>query len=110
MTNFRGYDPFADVPQVDVQTAHRQLLEGEAELVDVREGAEWDLGHIDGIKFIPLGDLPVRWKNWTRQKSGYASAGAETGATMPQPCCARPVSKQPICRVACSIGRWKIYR
>ncbi len=62
MTYFSGYDPFADVPQVDAQDAHREWSNGEADLVDVREESEWDLGHIDGIKFIPLGDLPVRWK------------------------------------------------
>ncbi len=62
MTHFTGYDPFAGVPQIDAQDAHREWASGEANLVDVREESEWDLGHIEGIKFIPLGDLPVRWK------------------------------------------------
>jgi rhodanese-related sulfurtransferase len=30
-------------------------------MVDVREEDEWNLGHIEGIKWIPLGELPRRW-------------------------------------------------
>ncbi len=55
-------DPFADVPQVDAKTTHEQWESGEVEIVDVREPEEWDLGHIEGVQWIPLGQLPVRWK------------------------------------------------
>ena len=56
------YNPFAGVPQVDARTAHRQLGSGEAGILDVREPTEWELGHIDGANWIPLGDLPMRWR------------------------------------------------
>ena len=50
------------VPQVDAKTAAEQLRNGEALLVDVREQDEWDRGHIEGIAFIPMGELPWRWR------------------------------------------------
>lgn len=55
-------DPFMSVPQVDAVTTHEQWQSGEATLVDVREQDEWELGHVEGVKWIPLGQLPVRWK------------------------------------------------
>ncbi len=55
-------DPFTDVPQIDVASVYTQLQRGEVEMVDVREASEWDLGHIEGIKWIPLGQLPARWR------------------------------------------------
>lgn len=78
-------DPFADVPQVDAKTAHTQWQAGEVELVDVREQSEWDLGHVEGTKLIPLGQLPMRWreldpdKRWvcvcrSGNRSNYAAA------------------------------------
>jgi rhodanese-related sulfurtransferase len=73
------------VPQVDSRTAYERMQSGEAQLVDVREQDEWDLGHIDGITFIPLGQLPYRWreldpdKRWicvcrSGNRSNYAAA------------------------------------
>src|SRR4029079_7394090 len=56
------YSPFAGVPRVDARTAHEQFRSGEANILDVREPSEWELGHIDGANWIPLGDLPVRWR------------------------------------------------
>jgi rhodanese-related sulfurtransferase len=50
------------VPQVDAKTAQEQLQNGDAQLLDVREPHEWDRGHIDGIHFIPMGQLPWRWR------------------------------------------------
>src|SRR4051812_14125953 len=55
-------NPFGGVPQVDAVTAHEQWQNGEASLLDVREADEWNLGHIEGIEFIPLGQLPQRWR------------------------------------------------
>lgn len=55
-------NPFADVPQIDPQATRELWENGQAELVDVREQHEWDLGHIEGIKFIPLSQLPWRWR------------------------------------------------
>ena len=55
-------DPFADVPQIDPRATQEAWESGQVELVDVREEREWDLGHIEGIKWIPLGQLPNRWR------------------------------------------------
>jgi adenylyltransferase/sulfurtransferase len=35
-------------------------LPPEAQVVDVREGWEWELGHLPGARHIPLGQLPAR--------------------------------------------------
>jgi rhodanese-related sulfurtransferase len=61
-------DPLADVPQIDPTQAREMWERGEADLVDVREQHEWDLGHIDGIKFIPMGQLPWRWRELDPEK------------------------------------------
>lgn len=61
-------DPFADVPQVDAQSAYERWQKGEVEVVDVREASEWDLGHIDGVKWIPIGQLPYRWRELAGEK------------------------------------------
>src|SRR5215210_653158 len=53
---------FEEVPQVNVKTVYEQWKGGEVGLVDVREPSEWDLGHVDGIDWIPMGELPARWK------------------------------------------------
>jgi rhodanese-related sulfurtransferase len=55
-------NPFADVPQIEPKSAHDEWASGEADMVDVREEDEWNLGHIEGIKWIPLGELPRRWR------------------------------------------------
>lgn len=55
-------DPFADVPKVDAKAAHEQFESGDVDILDVREPEEWQLGHIDGAKWIPLGQLPTRWR------------------------------------------------
>jgi rhodanese-related sulfurtransferase len=73
------------VPQVDSKTAYEKMQSGEARLVDVREQDEWDRGHVEGIDFIPLGQLPWRWreldagKRWicvcrSGSRSNYAAA------------------------------------
>jgi rhodanese-related sulfurtransferase len=35
-------------------------LANDAPVVDVRERYEWDAGHIEGARHIPLGELPNR--------------------------------------------------
>ena len=78
-------NPLDQVPQVDSQAAHDQWQNGEVALLDVREQSEWDLGHVDGVEFIPLGQLPWRWreldpdKKWicvcrSGNRSNYAAA------------------------------------
>lgn len=53
---------FAEVPELDPQSVQEQWERGEIALLDVREQEEWDLGHIEGAAFIPLGALPRRWR------------------------------------------------
>ena len=55
-------NPLDQVPQVDAKAAYEQWEQGDVSLLDVRERDEWDLGHVDGIDFIPLGQLPWRWR------------------------------------------------
>lgn len=54
----------ADAPQGEPREVSREearkLVEGGAQLVDVRAGHEWDAGHIAGAKHVPLPDLPQR--------------------------------------------------
>jgi|ERR1022692_2846724 rhodanese-related sulfurtransferase len=61
----------------------RQLLDGGAILLDVRQDAEWRAGHAPGAQHIPLGRLPARIKDLAPQRtvitvcrSGHRSAGA----------------------------------
>ena len=46
--------------QISVQEALDLVREQEAVLLDVREPDEWDRGHIEGAKHIPLGELQER--------------------------------------------------
>jgi len=42
---------------VTTQQAAEALADGSAQLIDVREQHEWDAGHIEGARHIPLGRL-----------------------------------------------------
>ncbi|MDQ5824217.1 MAG: rhodanese-like domain-containing protein [Chloroflexota bacterium] len=55
-------DPFAGVPQVDPKATQEHFERGEVDLLDVREPGEWNLGHIEGAKWIPMGHLQARWR------------------------------------------------
>ncbi|MBF6613445.1 MAG: rhodanese-like domain-containing protein [Chloroflexi bacterium] len=55
-------NPFASVPQIDARSVYDRWVKGEVSIVDVREQSEWELGHIEGVELIPLGQLPERWK------------------------------------------------
>ncbi len=54
-------------------------------MIDVREPSEWDFGHIDGVKLVPMGELSRRWREFdpakplicvcrTGARSNYAAA------------------------------------
>ena len=58
----------ADVPQVDAKMSHEEWQRGEVGLVDVREPHEWHLGHIEGIEWIPMGQLQRRWRELAPEK------------------------------------------
>ncbi|HEX8228251.1 MAG TPA: rhodanese-like domain-containing protein [Chloroflexia bacterium] len=55
-------DPFAGVPQVDPKATQEHFELGEVDLLDVREPEEWNQGHIEGAKWIPMGHLQTRWR------------------------------------------------
>lgn len=61
-------DPFAGVPQVDAKSTHEHFQSGEVEVLDVREPDEWDLGHIEGARLIPMGHLQARWRELDRSR------------------------------------------
>jgi rhodanese-related sulfurtransferase len=62
MNPFRKGPSLQDVPQVSAKRAHEAWQKGEVEFIDVREPSEWNLGHIEGIELIPLGQLQARWR------------------------------------------------
>jgi len=47
------------VPEIDVSELTVELARG-APLVDVRQPGEYEQGHIDGARLIPLGEVPDR--------------------------------------------------
>lgn len=47
----------ADVTQEPLATVKEKVDEKKAVLVDVREQAEWDRGHVEGAIFLPLSSL-----------------------------------------------------
>ncbi len=56
ITDLIDYDQFCNPANVD-EVTH---LSAGAVAIDVREPYEWDRGHIDGARLIPLGELPNR--------------------------------------------------
>lgn len=48
-----------DDGSVDVTTEQtaEALADGSAQVIDVREPHEWDAGHIDGMRHVPVGQL-----------------------------------------------------
>jgi sulfur-carrier protein adenylyltransferase/sulfurtransferase len=56
ITGLIDYDQFCNPANLHEVT---QLAEG-AVVIDVREPYEWNAGHIDGARLIPLGELPLR--------------------------------------------------
>ncbi|HUQ71077.1 MAG TPA: rhodanese-like domain-containing protein [Planctomycetaceae bacterium] len=57
----------ADLTKDSLETVKKNIADKKAVLVDVREKAEWDAGHIEGAIFLPLSQLqadksPDAWK------------------------------------------------
>ncbi len=57
----------ADLTKDSLEKVKRNIADKKAVLVDVREKAEWDAGHVDGAIFLPLSQLqtdksPDAWK------------------------------------------------
>src|SRR4051812_4654319 len=61
-------NPFQEIQELDVDTTYEKWKEGEVSLLDVREPDEWELGHVEGSAWIPLGHLPYRWEELDRTK------------------------------------------
>jgi rhodanese-related sulfurtransferase len=55
------------VPEVDPQEASALVASG-ALLLDVREPDEWAAGHAPGAQFVPLGQLPARVDEVSRDR------------------------------------------
>jgi adenylyltransferase/sulfurtransferase len=55
ITGLIDYDQFCNPANL-----HEVTEIGDAIVIDVREPYEWDAGHIDGARHIPLGELPNR--------------------------------------------------
>ncbi len=68
ITKLIDYQEFCGVPQAPAAVTEIAPLEVKAkldrgekfQLIDVREPHEWQIGHIEGAKLIPLGELPKR--------------------------------------------------
>lgn len=56
------------IPQVLASDLEKSMAHGAVTLVDVRNDAEWESGHIAGAIHIPLGYLPDRLKEVPRSK------------------------------------------
>ena len=58
-----GAEPAYDGAEVTAADVKRELDQGKALLLlDVREPHEYEITHVDGATFIPLGELPARLK------------------------------------------------
>jgi hydroxyacylglutathione hydrolase len=51
-----GHAP-ATIPQVDAAELARRMRDGGTEVLDVRGHAEWEAGHLPGVRNVPLGAL-----------------------------------------------------
>src|SRR6476659_11020892 len=57
-----------EIPTVDVSGLAAALREG-AQLVDVREPAEYAAGHVPGAAHVPMGQLPARLGELDRSRA-----------------------------------------
>lgn len=58
---------------VDPQTANLLRERDDVLLIDVREQAEYDAGHIPGITLIPMGEIPNRLADIPKDKTVIVS-------------------------------------
>ena len=56
------------VDRVTTAELEKLMKEGKAVVVDVRNKAMWDAGHIRGAKLIPLGEVATRTNELPRDK------------------------------------------
>jgi hydroxyacylglutathione hydrolase len=48
------------LPQITVHELHRRLEDGAVDVLDVRQPAEWQAGHVEGATFVTGAELPGR--------------------------------------------------
>jgi rhodanese-related sulfurtransferase len=76
--------------------ARELLAQGELQLVDVRETAEWTRGHLPGARHVPLAQL-------------RANAEAELGGGGVIFVCEAGVRSETAARIASALGIMKVY-
>ena len=86
-------DPY---DRISVDTAKQMIDKGGVLVVDVREQAEWDRGHIPDALHIPLGELLNRPRDLLKQDNIIFV-------------CAEGVRSAVACEVAAAIGRKQLY-
>jgi sulfur-carrier protein adenylyltransferase/sulfurtransferase len=71
----------APVPEVSPEEAKALLDDGRAQLVDVRELWEHEEAHIPGCRLIPLGEVPLRFREIDRERPVvvYCKSGVRSG-------------------------------
>lgn len=60
--------PHADVPRITTNELETLMKEDKAVVVDVRNKAMYDQGHIRGAKLIPVGEVGARANELPRDK------------------------------------------
>jgi hydroxyacylglutathione hydrolase len=60
--------PLGSIPQITVGDLTQSLRHGAVTLVDVRNQSEWNAGHIEGARHVPLGYLGDRMDELPRDK------------------------------------------
>lgn len=86
-------DPFE---RIDAETAKRLIDAGGMVVVDVREPAEWNQGHIPEAVHIPLATLMNRPRDLLQQ-DGIIFV------------CAEGIRSAVACEVAAAVGRTRLY-
>ena len=76
----------ADVPRVTPAELHALMDKGEAVAIDVRGSVPYELGHIKGAVWLPLGLVAQRFGSCRRTSSSSPTAPARRK---------RPASKRP---------------
>lgn len=59
------------IEEADVHETAARLTQGDAILVDVREDFEWQLGHAEGARHIPLMQLPAHLDELPKESPIY---------------------------------------
>jgi hydroxyacylglutathione hydrolase len=86
-------DPYE---RIGPETANRMIEQGGVIVVDVRESAEWERGHIRDAVHIPLGTLLNRPRELLQQDNIIFV-------------CAEGVRSAVACEVAAAVGRKALY-